>query len=199
MTFFPDNIDYGLSLLGTQVGGGHGKDAEETLAQLRKLNVSEADGARIDLAQANIAILTGDFRQQQSLSERAAARGRAIGAKLLEAQALRVEANAWERMGQPQKSIELSQQARDLFAAAGDRRAAAFTLLNVGDALFDKGDFVAARKQYEEALPVFREIGAQQSIRATLERIGNVLYSEGNMREAETYYQQALALRSGNQ
>jgi tetratricopeptide (TPR) repeat protein len=190
--FFPDNVDYGLSLLGNQVEGGHGKDAQETLAQLRKLVVSEADGARIDLAQADIAILTSDFRQQQSLSERSAARGRAIGAKLLEAQALRVEANAWERMGQPQKSIDLSQQARDLFAAAGDRRAAAASLLYVGDALFDKGDYPAARKEYDEALPVFQEIGAKRSIRATLERIGNVLYSEGNMREAETYYQQAL-------
>ena len=190
--FFPDNIDYGLSLIGTQIGEGHGKDAEETLAQLRKLPVSEADEARIDLAQADIASSVSDFRQEQLLSERAAGRGRAIGAKLLQAQALRLEANAWERMGQPQKSMELSQQARALFAAAGDRRGAALTLLSVGDALFDKGDFVAAKKQFEEALPVFREIGAQRSIRATLERIGNVLYSEGNMHEAEAYYQQAL-------
>jgi eukaryotic-like serine/threonine-protein kinase len=196
--FFPDNIDYGLSLLGTQVEGGHGKDAEETLAQLRKLTVSEADGARIDLAQADIAALTGDVRQQQTLSERAAARGRAIDAKLLEAQALWLEANGWKRMGQPQKSIELSQQARDLFAAAGDRRMAAFTLLYVGDALLNEGDFVAARKQYEEALPVFREIGAQRSIRATQERIGNVLFSQGNMREAQTYYQQALRFDQEN-
>jgi eukaryotic-like serine/threonine-protein kinase len=190
--FFPDNVDYGLSLLGNQVDGGHGKDAEKTLEQLRKLVVSEADGARIDLAQADIAFSLSDFRQQQSLSEQAAARGRAIGAKLLQAQALRLEANAWERMGQPQKSIELSQQARDLFAAAGDRRAAAASLLNVGDALLDKGDYVAARKQFDAALPVFREIGAQRSIRSTLERIGNVLYSQGNMHEAQTYYQQAL-------
>ena len=79
--FFPDNVDYGLSLLGNQVEGGHGKDAEETLAQLRKLVVSEADGARIDLGQADIAFSLSDFRQQQSLSQRAAARGRAIGAK----------------------------------------------------------------------------------------------------------------------
>ena len=104
---------------------GHGKDAEETLAQLRKLPVSEADEARIDLAQADIASSVSDFRQEQLLSERAAGRGRAIGAKLLQAQALRLEANAWERMGQPQKSMELSQQARALFAAAGDRRGAA--------------------------------------------------------------------------
>jgi tetratricopeptide (TPR) repeat protein/predicted Ser/Thr protein kinase len=192
--FFPDNVDYGLSLLGNQVQGGHGKEAEVTLAQLRKLVVSEADGARIDLAQADVAYSLSDFRQQQSLSERSAARGRAIGAKLLEAQALRLEANAWERMGQPQKSMELSQQAGELFAAAGDRRAAAASLLNVGDALLDKGDYPGARKQFDAALPVFQEIGAQRSIRSTLERIGNALYSEGKMQEAQTSYQQALRL-----
>jgi eukaryotic-like serine/threonine-protein kinase len=189
--FFPDNIDYGLSLFSNQIRG-HAKDAAVTLGKLRKLSVSEADAARLDLAQANIAMASSDFAQVQSLTERAAARGRAIGAKLLVAQALRAEAGAWENMGQPQKAIESSQQARDLYAAAGDRGAAAFTLLHVGDALLDQGDFVGARKQYEAALSVFREIGAQQSIRAALERMGNVLYSEGNMHEAQDYYQQAL-------
>jgi eukaryotic-like serine/threonine-protein kinase len=190
--FFPDNIDYGLSLIRTEIAGGHAADAEKTLAQVRKVDASEADAARIDLAQANIAGSLSDFRQQQSLAERAAARGQAIGANLLVAQALRLEANAWERMGQSQKAIELSRQASSLFTAAGDRRGAAVTLLNVGDVLYDKGDLVGAKKQFEEALPVFREIGAQQNIRTALERIGNVLYSEGKMREAEKYYQQAL-------
>jgi tetratricopeptide (TPR) repeat protein/predicted Ser/Thr protein kinase len=190
--FFPDNVDYGLALISTQIAGGHAVDGEKTLTQLRKLAVSEADAAGIDLAQANIAASLSDFHQQQSVAERAANRGRAIGAKLLEAQALRLEANAWERLEQTQKSIERSQQARDLFVAAGDRRGAAVTLLGVGDVLFDKGDYVGARKQFDEALPVFQEIGAERDIRATVERIGNVFYSQGNLREAEKYYRQAL-------
>ena len=190
--FFPDNVDYGLAFIRTQIEGGHAADGEKTLTQLRQLAVSEADAARIDLAQANIAASLSDFRQQQSIAERAANRGRTIGAKLLEAQALRLEANAWERLGQTQKSIERSQQARDLFVAAGDRRGAAVTLLSVGDVLFDKGDYVGARKQFDEALPVFQEIGAERNIRATVERIGNVFYSEGNLHEAEKYYRQAL-------
>ncbi len=190
--FFPDNVDYGLALIRTQIAAGHAVDAEKTLAQLRKLPVSEADAASIDLAQAGIASSLSDFPQQQSVAEQAADRGRAIGAKLLEAHALQLEANAWERMGQTQKSIDRSQHAEDLFVAAGDRRGAAVTLLNVGDVLFDKGDFVGARKQFEQALPVFQQIGAERGIRAAVERIGNVSYSEGNMHEAEKYYRQDL-------
>ena len=190
--FFPDNIDYGLFLIRAQIADGHGSDAEGTLANLRKLTVSEADGARIDLADASIAASLSDFKRQQSLAERAATRGRAVGANLLVAQALQLDAVAWERMGQSQKTVELANQARELFVSAGDRRGAARTLLMVGDLLFDQGDFEGAKKQFDDALPVFREIGAQKSIRSTLERIGNVFYAEGKLRESETYYQQVL-------
>jgi eukaryotic-like serine/threonine-protein kinase len=190
---FPDNVDYGLLLIRTQIEGGHSVEAEKTLGELRRISTSEADAARIDLAQADLAELVGDFKQQQSLTERAATRGRQIGANLLVAQALQREANAWERMGQTPKTIELSNQARDLYIAAGDRRGAALTMLQMGDVFFDKGDFEGAKKQFEGALPAFREIGAQRSIRATLERIGNVLYSEGKFGESKTYFEQALS------
>ena len=191
-SFFPDNIDYGLLLIRSQISGGQAADAKKTLAELRKLIVSEADAARIDLAEADITESLGEFRQQQLLAERAAKRGQAIGANLLVAQALQMEANAWERMGQPQKALELSHQARELFVAAGDKRGAATTLLNIGDVLYDEGNFLGAEKQFEAALNVFQEIGAKQSIRSSLERIGNVYYSEGKLREAEQYYERGL-------
>ena len=35
--FFPDRVDYGLALARAQISGGKGKDAEETIATLRKL------------------------------------------------------------------------------------------------------------------------------------------------------------------
>ena len=190
--FFPDNIDYALFLIRAQIAGGHGNDAEGTLADLRKLNVSEAGTARIDLADASIGSSQSDFKRQQSLAERAANRGWAIGANLLVAQALHLEAQAWERMGESKKTIELSNQARDLYISAGDRRGAARTFLTVGDLLLDQGDYEGSKKQYENALPVFQEIGAQGSIRSTVERIGNVFYGEGKLRESEKSYNQAL-------
>jgi tetratricopeptide (TPR) repeat protein len=191
--FFPDNIDYGLFLIRSQVAGGHPSDAEKTLADLRKLNVSDVDAARIDLAESSIAIGLSDYKRQQAFGERAVIRGRAAGASLLVARALQTEATAWEHMGQTEKTVDLSNQARALYDSVGDRRGAARTVLAIGDVLVDRGDYVAAMKQFAAALPVFLEIGAQKSVRSTRERIGNVFYAQGNMREAQKYYEQVLA------
>ena len=190
--FFPDNIDYGVFLIRAQVALGKANDAEKTLADLRKLSVSEVDGARIDLAEVNIASSVSDFKRQAALAERAVSRGRAAGANLLVAQALQLQGDALERMGQSQQMIDLSNQARDLFVSAGDRRGAARTLLMIGDLLYDQGDNEVAKKKFEEALPVFREIGNLAGIRAALERIGNVYYAEGKYRDSQKYYEQVL-------
>jgi eukaryotic-like serine/threonine-protein kinase len=190
--FFPDRVDYGLSLARAQVNAGRGTDAQATVAEVRKLQVSEADAARIDLADANASMSQSDYKRQQSLADQAVKRGRAIGANLLVAEALQLEANATERMGQSDVSIKLATEAKDLYSAAGFRQGAARTLLMTGDVLFDQGDFEGARKKIEEALVVFQEIGAQKSIRASFERIGNILYQQGKLQEAEKYYDRAL-------
>ncbi len=190
--FFPDNIDYGVSLIRSQLVAGKTNDAEKTLADLRKLTVSDVDGARIDLAEVGIASSVSDYKRQQSLAERAATRGRAASANLLVAQALQLEGNAVERMGQSQKMIDLSNQARDLFVSAGDRRGAARSLLMIGDLLYDQGDNEGAKQKFEEALLVFRDINNLASIRAVLERIGNVFYAEGKYQESKKYYEEAL-------
>jgi eukaryotic-like serine/threonine-protein kinase len=190
--FFPDNVDYGLFLIRAQIAGGHANEAETTLAALRKLNASEVDGARIDLAEGGIAASLSDFKRQQAVADRAATRGQAVGANLLAAEALQVEVEALERMGESQKVMEVSTRARDLFAAAGDRRGAARNLLIVGDLLYDEGDYEGARKKFEESIPTFREIGAEKSVRAAMERIGNVFYQEGKLQESVKYYAQVL-------
>jgi eukaryotic-like serine/threonine-protein kinase len=190
--FFPDRVDYGLFLVRAQVNAGRGTDAQSTLTEIRKLPASEADAARIDLTQANVCMSQSDFKRQQIFAEQAANQGRAIGANLLVAEALQFESNAWERMGQSDKSIQLAAQARELYSAAGYRQGAARTLLMTGDVLFDQGDFEGSRKKVEEALVVFQEIGAQKNIRASFERIGNILYQQGKLQEAEKYYDRAL-------
>ena len=191
--FFPDNIDYGLSLIRAEVLAGHATDAESTLAELRKLPASEADTSRIDLEESRIASSLSDFKRQQAAADQAVNHGRAAGATLLVAQALQREAQARERMGQTRQTTDLLHQARDLFTAAGDRRGAAHCEDNLGDELFDEGNYQEAEKHYEDALKVFEEIGAQRSMRGTSERIGNVYYSEGKLNEARKSYAQALA------
>jgi tetratricopeptide (TPR) repeat protein/tRNA A-37 threonylcarbamoyl transferase component Bud32 len=190
--FFPDRVDYGLLLIRAQINAGKGNDAEATLAQVRNLQVSEADEARIDLSAASVAAARSDFKQQQALAEQAAVKGRAVGANLLVAEAWQTEAIASERLGQSDKAIQLASQARELYLAASYFQGAARTLLMSGDVLFDQGDFEGARKKFEEALPVFQRIGAQKSLRGTYERIGNVLYQQGKLQDAENYYNRSL-------
>ena len=112
---FTDRVDYGLFLVRALINAGRGTEAKPTLAEVRKLSVSEADAARIDLADANVAASQSDFKQQVALAEKAANRGRAVGASLLVAEASQVEAVAAERMGQSDKAIQLAAQARDLY------------------------------------------------------------------------------------
>jgi serine/threonine protein kinase/tetratricopeptide (TPR) repeat protein len=191
--FFPDRVDYGLSLMRAQVSAGRGTDAFATLVELRKLPLSEADVARVDLAEANAAMSQSDFKRQQQLAEKSAKGGRAVGANLLVAEALQLESEACERLGQTDKSIQLAAQARELYLASGDGAGAARTLLMTGDVLFDQGDFEGSKKKVDEALIVFQELGAQKSMRASFERIGNIRYQQGKLEEAEKYYDRALA------
>ena len=192
--FFPDNIDYGLFLIRSQINQGRAADAESTLAELRNRVASDADSARIDIAEASVAASLSDFKRQQRVAQQASERARTAGASLLVAQALQLQAQAEERMGQSSNTVNLLTQAKQLFDAAGDRRASARTVLNLGDQLYDQGAYEAARQQFIAALPVFREIGARKGIRATLERIGNVFYSEGKLQEAKNYYEQTLGM-----
>jgi tetratricopeptide (TPR) repeat protein len=196
---FPDDIDYGLLLIRAQIDAGHSSDAEMTLSDLRRVPVSEADGARLDVTEARVAIMLSDFKRAESSAERAASRGLPIGASLLVAQALQVESQAWERMGKADKAADVANQARELYSSAGNRRGAARCSLTVGDVLYDKGDYAGAKKQFEDALAEYRAIGAQNGIRAVVERIGNVYYSLGQFSDARSNYEQCLAFdRSTN-
>ena len=186
---FPDNLDYGLLLIRAQVAAGNADDAQRTLADLRPKAVSEADTARLDLADARIANVLSDFKRGQAAADRAASAGRAIGASLLVAQALQSESSAWLRLGQPQKTMETSDQARALYVSAGDRRGAARCLLTVGDMLYNQSDFAGAKKQFETALGEFQALGAQKSIYAVYERLGNIAYSLGQLSDAKGYYE----------
>lgn len=192
--FFPDRVDYGLLLARAQAANDQPNDALATIAELRKLSLSKGESALIDLTESSVAAARSDFKMQQSSAEKAAQVGTAIGANLLVAGALRMEGNAWQRMGQPEKSQLSLEHARELYTSAGDRNAAAICLVLSGDNIYNRGQFAEARKQFERALPVFREIGDLHHTRSTLERIGNTFYEQGNLHVANDYYQQALKI-----
>jgi serine/threonine protein kinase/tetratricopeptide (TPR) repeat protein len=192
--FFPDNLEYALRLASAQTAAGNGKDALQTIEAARHLPPPEGADARIDLAEARAAESLGDFKQEGTAAERAIQKARALGNRLVLAQALVNQGWALLRTGDPQKANISFVEAGDLYSAAGDQRGTGSALIYQGEVLYDNGDFNGARQAYQDALTIFGHIGARLSMARALNNIGNVLYEQGKLAEAKGYYEQTLAL-----
>jgi DNA-binding winged helix-turn-helix (wHTH) protein/tetratricopeptide (TPR) repeat protein len=194
LSFFPDNVGYGLRLVKAQIAAGRGADAQAEIATLHKLPPPLGQDLRLDIAEADAAASVSDFKREQQLSESVERRARATSANLLLAEVLHNDAWASERLGQYDRSLAASREAQSLYTLGGDRRGAAAAQLFIGDVMYDKGDFAAALPQFEKAQSEFRSVGSRRGTAQSFERIGNTYFEEGKLTEADASYQQALAI-----
>ena len=119
--FFPDNLDYGLRLTEAQVEAGKLDDSQATIQALRKLPPPSGEDPRIDLQEATAARARSDYQRELAAASWAVAKGESRGSRRLIAQARNVEGAAYRRLGDLKKSLAASFEARQLFAAVGDR------------------------------------------------------------------------------
>ena len=194
--FFPDNLDYGLSLAAAQVNAGKGKDALVTVAALRSLPAPLRDDPRIDLANGRAAESLGDFKTVQLFSGRAAEKARASGASLLVARARLDQAWASENLGQFDAVEAAIQEARQIYEAAHDRKGTADCSTLRAIALEMEGDYLGAKKGYEESLAIYREFGGQLNVSFANEtdNIADILLALGDLNGAKKNYETALAI-----
>jgi tetratricopeptide (TPR) repeat protein len=193
-SFFPDNLEYGLQLASAQTSAGKGQDALETIESLRRLVAPVRDDPRVDWAEATAASSLTDFRRQQIAAARAVDKARRLGARLLIANALLTEGNAWQELGQTPKAIAAAEEARQIYAAAGDRGGESRALRAAGIALRSQGDLAAATTMYERGLAVAREIGDRSTTAGLLNNIANVQRQQGALDAAQKTYGEALAI-----
>ncbi len=191
LSFFPDNIDYGIRLATVQTQGDQNDEALATLSKLRKLPEPLGTSPRLDLLESQIHSRSGDFRQARTLAENVVRKGRAMGAQFLVAQGLLAKAFALERLGLPDASLEASSEAKQIDTDANFSRGVAFCLLSSGDVLYGKGDFDGARSRFESALSVFQEIGDRKNQGLALERIGNAYHDQGKFAQSQNEYARA--------
>jgi Tetratricopeptide repeat len=83
-------------------------------------------------------------------------------------------------------SIEPKQSCHDLesqsiYRELAHRWGIANSRLNLGEANFDQGDHPAARRRFEESLPIMRDLGNQRGIAYALNVLGEVAFGEGAM------------------
>jgi len=193
--FFPDDLGYALRLASAQSRSGQGRDALQTVALMRSLPEPADRDARIDIAEASAAESLSDFRRSQQAAVAATARADTQGSHLLLAAAKSREAWASMRLGDPDRAFAAYSKARELWIAGGNQRSAAAALSGIANLLGDKGDFVGARKAFDEALLEFRKIGDMGNLASCSHNFGVLLTNQGDLPQARTHLEEALSIQ----
>jgi tetratricopeptide (TPR) repeat protein/TolB-like protein/predicted Ser/Thr protein kinase len=192
--FFPDNLEYGLSLADAQSAAGQAKMSMATVAELRRLAPPTSLDPRIDLAEGTAAYSLSDFKRAQDAAARAAAKGTARGAPLLVARAKLQVGNASNQLGDNQAAIGAAAEAEKLFAAAGDVAGVGRTQFLRAIILREQGNLRAAQEMSERLLATTRETGDQRVRAQTLTQLGIIQSQQGDLAGSTARLRDALAV-----
>jgi serine/threonine protein kinase/tetratricopeptide (TPR) repeat protein len=191
-SFFPDNLEYGLQLASVETAGGRGKDALKGLATLSASGAQAKGDPRIDLARAAAAASLGDDRLTRDAADLAAQEAGERGATLLVARARTRECRALANLGENEKAQSTCEEARQIYAAAGDRGALAQTLHTMAEVPINQGDFAAAGKLYSQALTITRAIGDEQGQAREVMNLGLISAKKGDFTTARRMYDESF-------
>ncbi|HYX25708.1 MAG TPA: tetratricopeptide repeat protein [Thermoanaerobaculia bacterium] len=192
--FFPDNLEYGLRLVDAQVAGGQAEAAQATVKLLRQLPAPALADPRIDLAEAEAHEARSDFVHQREAADRAAAKGTARGARLLVARARSFAGTAARNLGNLDQAAAAFEEARGIFAAAGDRGGVARAVNSLGIVAWQHGDVARARTLYDQALATFRATGDRRGAAQALNNVAILLWQQDDLRGAKEIYGKVLAV-----
>jgi tetratricopeptide (TPR) repeat protein len=192
--FFPDNIDYGISLASTLTRAGRPVEALATVAVLRNLPAPAKDDVRIDLAEADASHETSDFERELTAGKAAADRGLHQGARLLVAQGRLAQAQAHLRLGRPADASRLVESARQLFVAGGDRNGEARALNRIANIAYEQGDYDEAKRVFQEAEKVLRTVGNLRDLATALNNVADTMMMQDDLASASPVFAEALAV-----
>ena len=186
---FPDSIEYGLQLAGEQTAGGHGRQALETIAQLRRLPPPASDDPRLDLAEERA--VPENVPVELGLARSAMRKAQAQGKKLLYAQAEQIECMNLNYSDHAEQAVPACQDAYNLFWAAGNRLAAADAVRLLADTQGTLGHPDQAISAYQKALRILQELGEHEKTGAILNNMAINFTNQGNLDRGEELFRQA--------
>lgn len=190
--FFPDNPDYGLALADSEVKANRWKNALETVEALQTLPAPLRDDPRIGLAEAEAAMPLGDTKRTETSLVSSAQKARASGASALLAKAMVAQAWLFENLGRLDEVDKVTHEARDLYSAVHDQRGVADAETVEAIALAYRGDYLSARKRYQEALAIHQDIGNEHSVAGEFHNLGEISLFLGDVRGAFKKQEDAL-------
>jgi tetratricopeptide (TPR) repeat protein len=192
VSYLPDSPEYSLALANAQSSGGKGKDALATLATLGRIDASSKDDPRVDLGVSLAASALGDSKLRRDAAERAAVKADRQGARLLVARARNQQCRALANLGENEQAKPICEEARRIFAEAGDRAGLARALHAMAEVPLNQGDLVVAGNLYRQALAIMREIGYEQGVATELINLGVIAKKQSDFASAHKFYAGAI-------
>ncbi len=180
--FFPDNLDYGLSLVSVLAKSGDDHQARLVLAALRGLPPPLGQDPRLDLADAWMS--DSDPDRKLAAAERAAAAAEVTGARLLLAAARVQQGMAQRAKGELSAARAAFEEARRIRVAAGDAWGVAKVLEHLASLAHDGGDVAAATAACAEALAIARGAGAKADSARLLAQLARIAVDAGDLASA---------------
>jgi tetratricopeptide (TPR) repeat protein len=194
LTFFPTSLDYGLYLGKAQLDAGQPEAALATAKKLRLLPGPASQDPRLDILEARAVSDRGDYPAALALLDSAVRKGEAIGSPLLVARARLEAAYVLSWMGQQERALTSAALARPLFLEAGDRGAAADTLIAMSSAHAYRGELDSALASAQEALTLLVEIENSSLAAASFCNMALLLTKKGELALAQSRAEGGLLL-----
>lgn len=186
---FPDNLDYGLQLVASQIASGHAGQAMSVIQQLRTLPPPSSDDPRIDLAEAQA---MKDNKPAALILIRSAVRKASDRDQpLLRAFARKQECQNLLYGENPGQATPVCEDAYNIFIGAGNRLGAADAIRLMADGIGTGGHFEQAIATYQRALNLVENMGEHQKTGAILNNMAINYANEGKLDRAQQLYEQA--------
>ena len=190
--YFPDNIEYGISMAEAQINGGKAKEALTTIEFLRRLSAPAGEDPRIDLEAANAYIALGEFGKALASAAASTERARENDVKMIMADSLFRQAQAAENLNRTTEAMTALEQARQIYTEAGNRNGEARSLEVKGNILADRSDSPGALDAYKKELALARDIGNRRLEASALNNMAIVLKGQGDPEGAWKMWEQSL-------
>ena len=154
--------------------------------------------SRALVAIANFSWHRGDYARGKALAEETLALLAELGVSGFRvAGAEMTLAICEDRLGNPQRAVEILEQTAERARAEGDERSLAAIFNNLGNFALDQQDLATARQYMEESAALNRKLGRKQALANNLLDLGFVALAEDRLDEASAVFGEALAICGG--
>jgi tetratricopeptide (TPR) repeat protein/class 3 adenylate cyclase len=193
-TFYPQSLDYGLSVAKSQYYNGQWQEANTTLDALQQLKSPDGDNPRIDHVRSAVALASGDSQKALALAERVELRASQTGARRLAAESLNIQCYLLANLGDPAKAIAACDKARIIYSEIRDVGGEAKVWGQLATLAGRRGDAVAGRNANERQIALLRKMGADAGLSYAMTVAGELSANAGDYSRARKQYGEALAL-----